>query len=349
VRQGSPVTRADRARAIARAAAYGGTGLVGLGGAVVGLLLAEAAVARHTIGLPTESPLNADGDYFPTAGPSIGRPLRLAVLGDSGAAGLGVDLPEQTPGAVIAQRLADDAARPVSLRSMAFVGAQSGGLQAQIERVLPWRPDVAVIVVGANDVTHRVAPATSVRLLAAAVRRLRDAEVEVVVGTCPDLGTVQPIPHPLKWVARHWSRSLAAAQMVGVVEAGGRSVALADLLGADFAREPETYFGADQFHPSATGYRAMADALAPSVLASLGYGEEPDDPSYASVPTMAVEQAAAAAADRAGTELSALDTATPGRSRWAAVRLPGRPRLRRSTRPADDDSVEPSDDAAEPA
>jgi lysophospholipase L1-like esterase len=339
------VTRADRARAIARAAAYGGTGLVGLGGAVVGLLLAEAALARRMIGLPTESPLNADGDYLPARGPSVGRPLRLAVLGDSGAAGLGVDLPEQTPGAVIAQQLADTAARPVTLRSLAVVGAQSGGLPAQIDRVLPWRPDVAVIVVGANDVTHRVMPATSVRLLGAAVRRLREAEVEVVVGTCPDLGTVQPIPHPLKWVARQWSRSLAAAQMVGVVEAGGRSVALADLLGADFAREPETYFGADQFHPSATGYRAMADALAPSVAASLGYGEEPAQPSYAAGPAVAVERAAAAAADRGGTELSAVDGGGPGRSRWAAVRLPGRPRLRRSSTPADDDSQ----DTAEPA
>jgi lysophospholipase L1-like esterase len=341
------VTRADRARAIARAAAYGGTGLVGLGGAAVGLLLAEAALARRAIGLPTDSPLNADGDYLPVRGPSVGRPLRLAVLGDSGATGLGVDLPEQTPGAVIAQQLADSGARPVTLRSVAVVGAQSGDLPAQIDRVLPWRPDAAVIVVGANDVTHRVTPTASVRLLAAAVRRLRDAEVEVIVGTCPDLGTVQPIPHPLKWVARHWSRSLAAAQMVGVVEAGGRSVALADLLGADFAREPETYFGVDQFHPSVTGYQAMADALAPSVLASLGYGEEPADPSAGTVPTIAVEQAAAAAADRPGTELSALEGHREGRSRWAAVRLPGRPRLRRSTTPADEEGQE-SQDASEP-
>ena len=147
---------------------------------------------------------------------------------------------------------------------------------------------------------------------------------------------MQPIPHPLKWVARQWSRSLAAAQTVATVEAGGRSVALADLLGEEFARQPEKLFGPDQFHPSVAGYHALAQAMAPSVLASLGYGEEPSASLYAPVPTVAVEQAAAAAADRAGTELS-----PTGRSRWAAVRLPGLPRLRRPTRPADADDAGP--------
>ena len=43
-----------------------------------------------------------------------------------------------------------------------------------------------------------------------------------LVGTCPDLGTVKPIPPPLKQVARSWSRRLAAAQAIAVVEAGRR-------------------------------------------------------------------------------------------------------------------------------
>ncbi len=81
-------------------------------------------------------------------------------------------------------------------------------------------------MIGANDVTHHVPQRESVSELAMRVVRLRDAGCEVVVGTCPDLGTVEPIQHPLRWLARRWSRQLAAAQTIAVVEAGGRSVSL---------------------------------------------------------------------------------------------------------------------------
>ena len=322
------MSRASRAAAIAKAAAYGGGGLVGAGSAVFAVLVGEAWFARHLIGPASQAPLTADGRYHPhepgsgarTAGTEAPEPLRLAVLGDSGAAGFGVDGPEQTTGAVLAQGLADGADRPIDFRCFAVVGAQSSQLTAQVNAALHWRPDVVAIVVGANDVTHAVPPAVSVRMLAHAVRRLRSAGVEVVVGTCPDLGTVRPIPHPLKLVARQWSRSLAAAQTVGVVQAGGRSVALADLLGAGFATSPEVYFGPDRFHPSADGYRAVAEAMTPSMLASLGYG--PDDevgPGATSTPTLAVAQAAAEAVDVPGAEVS---DARPSRwGRLASLRL----------------------------
>ena len=92
----------------------------------------------------------------------------------------------------------------------------------------------------------------------------------MVVGTCPDLGTIQPIQPPLRWLARRWSRQLAAAQTVATVEAGGRTVSLGDLLGPRFAAAPQRMFGDDRFHPSAEGYRAAAEVVLPSALAALG-------------------------------------------------------------------------------
>ncbi len=115
------------------------------------------------------------------------------------------------------------------------------------------------------------------RHLSEAVRRLREAEVEVVVGTCPDLGTISPIPIPLRQVARVWSRRLAAAQTIAVVEAGGRTVSLGSILGPEFAAAPALLFGPDQFHPSAAGYEALARLLVPSVLSALGMGEAEED------------------------------------------------------------------------
>ena len=102
------------------------------------------------------------------------------------------------------------------------------------------------------------------------MRRLRDAGAEVVVGTCPDLGTIEPVAQPLRLLARRWSRDLAAAQTVAVVEAGGRTVSLGDLLGPEFYERPHEMFSSDRFHPSAAGYARAAAALLPSVCAALG-------------------------------------------------------------------------------
>src|SRR5207247_3661320 len=171
----------------------------------VGLLLTEAKLARRWIGTPfgTRGP-NATGMF----GTDPGEPIVMAMLGDSTAVGLGAGDPAQTPAAVIASGLAALAGRPVQLSVVAVVGAETRHLDAQIDRLAenPGRLDVAVIMVGANDVTHRVRPSESVRALDLAVRRLRDLGAEVVVGTAPDLGTIEPLAQPLRWLARRLSR-----------------------------------------------------------------------------------------------------------------------------------------------
>lgn len=253
------------------AAAYGTGGLLGLSASVYGLLKTEAKLARRTIGYADDRVPDATGWY------GRGRPgpaIKLALLGDSSAAGYGVRTVEETPGAMIGSSMAAQADRRVHLGVFSKVGAQSGDLAGQIDDALPTEPDAAVILIGANDVTHMVSIGVSVRLLEEAVRRLLAAGVVVVVGTCPDLGTVQPIPQPLRQVARLWSRKLAAAQTVAVVEAGGRSVSLGSILGPEFEAAPAMLFGPDRFHPSAAGYEAMAGVLVPSVLAALGLAPE---------------------------------------------------------------------------
>ncbi|WP_238993215.1 SGNH/GDSL hydrolase family protein [Nocardioides caldifontis] len=263
------------ARRMAAAAALGGGGLSVLGGSLWGLLVAEAQLARRTIG-------NAEGDPPPASGwYGHGRPgpaLKIALLGDSSAAGYGVEDVEETPGATIASGVAEAADRRVYLHSAAKVGAQTKDLQGQIDQVLPTEPHVAVIFIGANDVTHSVTIKTSVRLLGQAVRRLRDAGVEVVVGTCPDLGTIEPLAPPLKQVARVWSRRLAAAQATCVLEHGGRTVALASILASEFSRLSDLLFGPDRFHPSAAGYHRMASVVLPTVLAALDLAPAEDVP-----------------------------------------------------------------------
>ena len=256
-----------RARYLAVKAAYGGGAFGGVAGATFAVLVTEAKMARRVIGTPTEqAPLSA-GSYG--RGRRGVEPLHLAVLGDSAAAGLGCESADQTPGALIAGSIARDLHRRVVLEVVAVTGAQSADLDVQVGRALRRRLDVAVLIIGANDVTHRVPPATAARDLARAVRTLRAAGVVVVVGTCPDLGTVKPVPQPLRTIAAHWSRRLAAAQTVATVEQDGIAVSLGDLLVRDFSEQPHLW-SADRFHPSADGYRRIVDAMLPSVLTSLG-------------------------------------------------------------------------------
>ncbi len=293
--------KAAAARKLASAAAFGGGGLSVLGMSLYGVLRGEAALARRMIGNAGDEPPPDSTGWYGRGRP--GPAIKVALLGDSSAAGYGVNRLVETTGAFFASGLAKQADRRVHLRTYAQVGAQSSDLDEQIDRALPNDPDLAVILIGANDVTHRVRPSQSVRYLAESVRRLRAAGAHVLVGTCPDLGTVKPIPPPLRQVARSMSRRLAAAQAIVVVESDGVAVSLGSILGPDFAAAPAVLFGPDQFHPSAEGYRALGEVLVPSALNALGFGTHDPHRRTPGEGTMPVAAAAVRAAQTPGTEL----------------------------------------------
>jgi lysophospholipase L1-like esterase len=183
------------------------------------------------------------------------------------AAGYGVEHADQTLPAQLAMRLSAATRRPVHVRNVARVGARSRDLRVQLRALDgPRRPDLAVIVVGANDVTHRSSHQDAVRHLVFAVHRLRASGTAVVVATCPDIGTIPTLAEPLRSLARLRARQLARAQSLAVRRAGGQVVALAEL-GPSFLRRPDM-FGPDRYHPSAAGYELAADlALQPSLAA----------------------------------------------------------------------------------
>lgn len=256
------------ARRLLSAAGSLGIAVASASAATGALLVGEARTARRRVEqyTPVDDPPTGNGIW----GDGSGEPIVLAMLGDSSAVGLGVDAVESTPGVLVAAGLSRLASRPVRLVRVAISGAQSRHLDQQVGDALPEHPHVAVIMIGANDVTARVNPAVASAHLGAAVRRLRAAGVHVVVATCPDLGTVRPIPQPLRTIARKWSRDMAAAQIISVVEAGGRTVALGSSLGPTFARYNELWSD-DGFHPSAAGYATAASFILPSVADALGY------------------------------------------------------------------------------
>jgi len=348
--------RARRARKIAQAAAYGGgvgvAGLGALGALGYGILRVEAMMARRIVGQPFEGAPSDSGTY----GSGSGVALRFVVLGDSTGVGMGADHPHETIGATIATEIAALSGRPVELTNVAVIGAESPGLDGQVERALAAapEPDVAVILIGANDVTHRIDRSVAVRHLEMAVRSLREARAEVVVGTCPDLGAIEPLPQPLRLLARRWSRDLAAAQTVAVVEAGGRAVSVGDLLSEAFSAEPHVMFSQDRFHPSPAGYARVAAALLPTVSAALDLFGERSTPTQPNVRRGEGVGPLAVAATRAvtqpGTEVARAEVGGQSRGahgRWAVLLHRRRPTVASPGQPTT--AVRPPDDHAEDA
>ncbi|GGF30917.1 hypothetical protein GCM10011519_00420 [Marmoricola endophyticus] len=253
------------------AAAAGGALAAAAAGARWGLAH-QAAAARAVIGKPLgEEALAADRTWRKKHGDRI----ELLLLGDSIAAGLGATKPKHTLGAQLARRLGRRTERAVRLHTAAVVGSESSALLAQLAGLpASYRPDVAVLVVGGNDVTHRVPVADSVRYLGEAVEALQESGCVVVVGTCPDLSALAALPQPLRSLAGTSSRRLATAQQREALRLGARAVSLSDVVGPFFLSQPDSMFAVDRFHPSSEGYKRTAKAILPSVLAALGYAED---------------------------------------------------------------------------
>lgn len=311
----------------------GGLTLTGLA-ALVGVIWGEVKLAERRIPVARDAPPAHNDTIWAAAGVSRARPpIRLALLGDSTAAGYGVYRDRDTPGAQLAISISEAARRPVHITNVAVVGAESPDLPVQVDALRGIRLDLAVIMIGANDVTERTKPSVAVPYLEDTVRHLRMNGARVVVATCPDLGTIRPLAQPLRAYARRLSREMAREQTVAVVRAGGRTVSLGDLLGPLFMSRLEL-FSDDQFHPSAAGYAEAARAMLPSCLDALGLRTRARSASpFTTRRVKTAKRAAAQAVAHPGTEVAGAERFGRREGRRGPFaqlrrRLPRRPQAR---------------------
>ena len=197
--------------------------------------------------------------------PDVARtPLRLVVLGDSIAYGTGARHPDDALGPRLTAVLSGDGF-DVDLHVLAVPGAVSAHLGAQVRRAEPLRADLAVVVIGANDLARFVPVDAATAHLAAAVSALRAVGTDVVVVPAPDMSSVPFVPPAFRAAVRAACAQLQLRQGQAAESAGGTVARIAAEVGSAFAADP-ALFSADRFHPSSAGYRHIAAALAPTVL-----------------------------------------------------------------------------------
>jgi lysophospholipase L1-like esterase len=191
-------------------------------------------------------------------------PLTLAVLGDSIGYGTGARSAADALGPRLVAALTAEGF-DVSLHVLAVPGAVSRDLAPQVERARRLRPDLAVVVIGANDLARFVPVAQAAGSLGAAVRALRADGADVVVVPAPDMSMVPFVPPAFRPAVQAACRLLQREQ-TAVAESAGCTVAsvAAEVAGA-FGSDP-ALFSHDRFHPSSAGYARIAAALAPYVV-----------------------------------------------------------------------------------
>lgn len=253
---GSPSAR----RAALRATA----GVITSGVLVLAVLGGEAVVASRRTYLAAVTAPPVEGSFGPTSHPAI----KLVMIGDSTAAGVGASTTVGTVGGELATALAAEP-RHVLLSSVAVSGSRAADLGPQVSRALLAKPDLAVILIGANDATHLTGLGSVRRNVGDAVRRLRAAGVQVVLGACPDMGAARAFLQPLRLVVAWQGRRVAAGELSAARAAGAGAVDIGAQTGAAMRADPRT-LSRDEFHPSDRGYRLWARALLPLLQAAAG-------------------------------------------------------------------------------
>jgi lysophospholipase L1-like esterase len=237
--------------------------------ALVMLSGAQAVQARRRYGSSEPEVAQIDVTVVPAAAASAGPPVEMAAFGDSAMAGVGVQESHDTLPVQLAQRAADGLGRSVHVRGYARSGARTDDVLARQLPLVGRRPDISVLLVGTNDVTHLAL----LRPLARRFGRLLDALVDlgapVVVCSLPEFRAMRALPYPLRGAARGYGALVRTVQR----RAGTRrpQVHLVDVCGAvgrEFVRDRST-MSADSFHPSAAGYARIAAAMTPAVLTAL--------------------------------------------------------------------------------
>ncbi len=201
------------------------------------------------------------------------RPLNVLVIGDSTAAGVGVDHADLGLGRRLAEALAAHTGRPVHWRAAGRNGATAGDLVRHfLTPALADPTDLVFLTVGANDALAL----RSARAFRRDIRRIIERtfaahpDAALLMSSLPAFFRFQLLPDPLRRSLYRHSQALEREART-LVAAHPRS---------HMSPPPPPYtdgfFATDEFHPSAIGYKDWADFAVEDAV-SVGFDRLLDD------------------------------------------------------------------------
>lgn len=195
----------------------------------------------------------ADGD---------GAEIRLVVVGESTALGIGCTRPEEIFAAQLAQQLADREHRPVAWRTVAAAGATVDYCTTHLlDRLARTPVDVVVVALGVNDLIRGARPAAFARDVEALATRIASLApgAQVVLSGLPDPTRMPLLPRPLSSVLAIRAHALDKR----LADAAHRH-RLAHVPIRHLAIGPDD-LASDGFHPGPTACRTWAAELLPAI------------------------------------------------------------------------------------
>jgi len=189
--------------------------------------------------------------------------LRLLVCGDSSAAGVGARTQRDALARPLAQSLARRLGGTVRWHLVAQSGLTSEGVLQKLKHERPQPADVAVIVVGVNDITKEVPLAFALwqRQQLADWLHVHAGVKQIVFPALPEMELFPALPRPLAWYAGQAARRNNRAQERWAAPLQGVSH-----LAMDGVAHP-SLFCEDGFHPAPALYARVADRLADHIAA----------------------------------------------------------------------------------
>lgn len=214
------------------------------------LLLLQGLRVRQTVPQLPEPP----GERAGQAG--RGDPLRLLVVGDSSAAGVGA--PTQSQALIGQVSSAMLLQRSLRWRLEAKTGATTVSTLKGLSEIEPEEFDLAVSVLGVNDVTSATSLGSWVNNQARLrnLLRARFGVKRIVICGLPPMGEFPALPQPLRWYLGSKAKRFDAA--IGQAACNEEN---AHFFPLDFARDV-ALMAEDGFHPGPGAYADWGRRLA---------------------------------------------------------------------------------------